>query len=818
MLGKRSDQKGLWEADRLYLDYVGKDTFYGLLASLRGQLFSDDDFAEIYCPDNGRDSVPPSLLATALLLQTYDKVSDAEAKARADFDIRWKVALGIEIEDRPFAKSTLQLFRAQLILHDKVREVFEGSLRLARQSGYLKKRGMRVALDTTYILGRGAVKDTYNLLADGIVKLLRVLAVVANTTVGEWAEAQGYEKYFGSSIKGEATIDWSDRKARAALLGEIVADADRLLELARQAWVELPEDSGQRQSIVDGAELLGQLLLQDVERKSGDGDGDAADDDDGVSIRDGVSKDRMLSVHDPELRHGHKSSRRRFNGHKAAIVVDTDSQLITAVDVLPGNAPDNLGALELVEQSEASTGSVVEEAMGDAAYGDGGTRQTFADAGRRLVAKVPGRPDRKHYPKNDFHLDLAAGSCTCPAGQVTHAIVPAGKRTDRAGRVYRLQAFQFDGAVCGVCPLRPQCIAAQGRKGRRVLIHPQEGMLQQARALQQSADYDEYRARRVVVEHRLARLVQLGIRQSRYFGRVKTKFQLYLAATVANLTLVAGKIGLLGSTDGGAAGHRVARNDVHAVVANAAANFSAVRLGQLWSLILLTSALLPQLHFQIRAFRPLGGLRGIGLHETAVAVGQVQHEVVHLPLHSANDRLPLPEITLGVARRMGQRHEHLLRPPPTLPDVVLDYGVLTLKTVLIPETLEDAPGRVPLLPGNFAIAFQYRVDHAGEGLILSLSKGWVAVVGLPADSLAAPRVQHLAHRVPVQAERPGGFPNAHPLHQAGPARPKIHLHCKHPLHLPQADSQPFRRRWTVQFPNATIRRSSRPRGPISRRH
>ena len=602
MLGKRSDQKGLWEADRLYLDYVGKDTFYGLLASLRGQLFSDDDFAEIYCPDNGRDSVPPSLLATALLLQTYDKVSDAEAKARADFDIRWKVALGIEIEDRPFAKSTLQMFRAQLILHEKVREVFEGSLRLARQSGYLKKRGMRVALDTTYILGRGAVKDTYNLLADGIVKLLRVLAAVANATLPAWAEGQGYEKYFGSSIKGEATIDWSDRKARRKLLGEIVADADRLLELARQAWVELPEDSAQRQSIVDGAELLGQLLLQDVERKSGDGDAD--DDDDGVSIRDGVSKDRMLSVHDPELRHGHKSSRRRFNGHKAAIVVDTDSQLITAVDVLPGNAPDNLGALELVEASEASTGSVVEEAMGDAAYGDGGTRQTFADAGRRLVAKVPGRPDRKHFPQNDFHLDLAAGSCTCPAGQVTRTIVPAGKRTDRAGRVYRLQAFQFDGAVCGVCPLRSQCIAAKGRKGRRVLIHPQEGMLQQARALQQSADYDEYRARRVVVEHRLARLVQLGIRQARYFGRVKTKFQLYLAATVANLTLVAGKIGLSGSTGGGTAGHRVVRNVVHTVVANAAANFSAVRLGQLWSLILFVSALLPQLHFQIRAFRP----------------------------------------------------------------------------------------------------------------------------------------------------------------------------------------------------------------------
>ena len=71
VLGERSDQRGLWEADRLYLDHVGnKDTSYGLLASLRGRLFRDADFAEFYCADNGRDSVPPSLLATALLLQS----------------------------------------------------------------------------------------------------------------------------------------------------------------------------------------------------------------------------------------------------------------------------------------------------------------------------------------------------------------------------------------------------------------------------------------------------------------------------------------------------------------------------------------------------------------------------------------------------------------------------------------------------------------------------------------------------------------------------------------------------------------------------
>ena len=539
MLGERSDQRGLWEADRLYLDHVGKDTFYGVLASLRGRLFRDADFAEFYCADNGRDSVPPSLLATALLLQSHDKVSDAEAKARADFDIRWKVALGIEVEGRPFAKSTMQVFRTQLILHGKVREVFESSLRLARESGYLKGRGVKVALDTTNILGSGAVKDTYNLLADGIVKLLRALAAVEKSTDREWAKARGYGRYLASSVKGEATIDWSDKRERAALLSLIVADADRLLELSRQAQGELPEDGEERQRIVAAAELLGQLLLQDVERAG-----------DGVGLRDGVSRDRMMSVHDPEMRHGHKSSRRRFDGHKAAIVVDTDSQLITAVDVLPGNAPDNLGALELVEQSEGNTGVPVEESMGDAAYGDGDTRQAFADAGRTLIARVPGRPNRTHFPKEDFRIDLEAGSCTCPAGNVARRMVPAGRRTGQTGRTYRLEAFRFDAAVCGVCPLRSQCVAAKPGTGRTVQLHPQEALLQQARALQQSEAFAGYRQRRVVVEHRLARLVQLGIRQARYFGRVKTRFQLYLAATVANLTLVASKAGLPEDTGG----------------------------------------------------------------------------------------------------------------------------------------------------------------------------------------------------------------------------------------------------------------------------
>ena len=265
----------------------------------------------------------------------------------------------------------------------------------------------------------------------------------------EWAAARGYERYAGGSVKGDACIDWDDKKARAALLGRIVGDADRLLELSRRTQGLLDEDSTERQRMVEASELLGQLLLQDVERTE-----------EGVGLKEGVSRDRIVSVHDPEMRHGHKSSSKRFDGHKASVAVDTDSQVITAVDVLPGNASDNVGALELVERSEEGTVSAVEETIGDAAYGDGGTRQAFADAGRTLIAKLPRRPDGKRFPKEDFEIDLESGTCTCPAGHTTREVVQDGYPDRQNGshpptesllvRRGGLRSVSAKRAVCGI--------------------------------------------------------------------------------------------------------------------------------------------------------------------------------------------------------------------------------------------------------------------------------------------------------------------------------------------------------------------------------
>ena len=134
------------------------------------------------------------------------------------------------------------------------------------------------------------------------------------------------------------------------------------------------------------------------------------------------------------------------------------------------------------------------------------------------------RPNRKHFPKEDFQIDLEAGSCTCPAGQVTRRSRPSGTRADPTGRRYQLKGFRFDGAVCGVCPLRPG--ASPGHRGwderysctRRKLYCSRPAPCTQRGLCRVPAA-----PRGGALAHRL---VQLGIRQARYFGRAKPRFHL----------------------------------------------------------------------------------------------------------------------------------------------------------------------------------------------------------------------------------------------------------------------------------------------------
>jgi hypothetical protein len=286
--------------------------------------------------------------------------------------------------------------------------------------------------------------------------------------------------------------------------------------MAGRTLLTLEEEPAER--VRQAATLLTRLLLQDVEEKP-DATGAPT-----AQIRAGTTPGRSPSATDPEARHGRKSASKKFVGHKAEIVVDVESQIILATTVLGGDEGDATDVLAVVQQGERNTGQEIEETKGDCAYGSGETRQAFVDEQRTLTARVPQEgSNRGLFPKSRFELDVLNAAVTCPAGHTTREY-----REEKDGG----KVFMF-GAVCAGCPLRAACTTAA--EGRSVRMHPQEALLQDARTRQQTPEGRAALRERVVVEHRLARMGQLGAGQARYRGRRKTKFQIALLATIANL-------------------------------------------------------------------------------------------------------------------------------------------------------------------------------------------------------------------------------------------------------------------------------------------
>ena len=525
MLGRREAQADLFRPDHVFRDHVGEETFYGLLARHGAEWFCDEDFVALYREDFGRPSVPPSQLAVALLLQAHASVSDEEAIARSAFDLRWKVALGLDLDEKLCAKSTLQRFRAQLVLHEATGRIFDRGIEACRAAGLLKRTRLSAAIDTTPVLGRGAVRDTYNVVSDGIRRVVDEACRLKGWERDEVVEAEGLSRHFAASFKGSLDLDWSDEKERRAVVGQLVADARVTLALATRALRGYAKDAAQ--ALRKAQRLLAELLAQDIDEEPEDGGGPA--------IRRGTAKDRIVSTTDPEMRHGHKSHSKGFEGYKAAIVAETESGVILATDVRAGNVHDREGAADLVTEAVERSGQELEEVLGDTAYGDLETRESITALGAEVVAKAPPGTRKGMFDRRDFRVDSSRGVARCPAG----------KRSIRRNAVTGNDPgwqYVFSRKDCSPCPRRAQC--TKSRAATRVLqITEKTEELWRLRKHQKTKRFRKRYRKRVVVEHRIGRLVQLGIRQAKYFGKAKTGFQIALAATVANLMLVAAASG-----------------------------------------------------------------------------------------------------------------------------------------------------------------------------------------------------------------------------------------------------------------------------------
>lgn len=532
---------------------IPPDSFYARLAEVRDVLVDDELYRPLYKDSSkGRPSLPPSLVVLAMLLQYHDDCSDRETEARVRFDLRWKHALGLALEDTGFDANVLCVFRRKLLEQGLDRALFERLVTGAREAGLLVKDAEQL-IDRSHILGAAGVRDTYTLIRGGIRKLLRALGYTParHPELGEWL---GW--YLDPEAPEKPELDWSDAEARREHLRTVVGDA-------RAALALVPADE-KRVVVREAATLLTKIVADDVEegppagpKRRGRGEQEAGAESSaqpvqgetvnpGPRLRQGVARDRLLSVTDPELRWGHKSESQRWAGYKVHLAEEPESELITALEVGPASEYDADAVVPLLERQEGTVGLHPEAILTDGAYGTADVRADLAEQQIEVVAKLRPITDTKHLGKDQFTIDLTAnsgqGSVTCPAGETTTDYRMARDGKDRAVRLFR---FPVD--TCAACSLRDRCLGGgRGRvaepvrpTGRQVQLHFHEEILQATRAAQKTPEQRralrERLRPRAKVERKIAEVLRRhGLRRGRYRGRRKTELQAVFTATMVN--------------------------------------------------------------------------------------------------------------------------------------------------------------------------------------------------------------------------------------------------------------------------------------------
>jgi hypothetical protein len=525
-IGTTPTQADLWRGTAAVCEgRVGKQSVWAVLYQQGDRLFADELFADLFA-QVGRRSVPPRIVATVMVLQRLQGCSDREAVEAFAFDARWKYACGGLPFDYPgFSHTVLVDMRARLAASARPERIFEVTVAAARQAGLV---GVRRVLDSTPLYDAVATMDTVTLLGAAIRGVLRVAdQVLAGELRGVLAGTEDYASL------AKPRIDWDDQAARAALVDARARDAQAVLGVLQGRSLEA--------KVAEAARLLAAVVGQDLEQ---DGDGR-------FRIARRVAADRVVSVVDPDARHGHKTSARGFDGYKAHASVDPDSELVTATTATAGNVGDAAAApgllAELVDQvhgdppaaSEADDGLPAPQpaAYGDSAYGTGPLLASLHAAGIDPFVKVqaPVAP-RGHFTKDQFQVDLAAGVVTCPAKRTVAIVYSADPRNRHHGQA----SF---GPACQGCPLRGRCTSA--RTGRTVTITAYEAELAAARTRQADpVRAASYRATRPKVERKLAHLVRRrhGGRRVRVRGLAKVAADLNLLAAAVNLA----RLGVLG--------------------------------------------------------------------------------------------------------------------------------------------------------------------------------------------------------------------------------------------------------------------------------
>ena len=517
MQGFERMDRQLTDAAALAGHLVPAGSMFAFLAAHRAEVFPDADYADLFSPPGvGLPSLPATQMAAVLALQALCDYSDRETAEAVRFDVRWKVAIGAPLDDRGFDPSSLVYWRNRIARSARPHRVNDAVRMIVEETGVLKGRRRR-AVDSTILADAVATQDTVTQLVSAIRRAGREVPGAAEQ-IAQVCTGHDYGR------PGKPKIDWDDPAAKDALVSALVSDANAL--------VAALEGGDLDERAASAVALLALVAGQDVEPAEG------SDGTDGRwRIARKVAEDRVISTVDPEARHTRKSPEARRDGYRAHVAAEPGTGIVTDEKLTRAAGAENSDAAVAAE-FVAAQGAVASYGggrghdgtggqlawYGDSAYGTGDLREAIAGARHQAVIKPgPLKPAvAGGFTTDDFTVDTAAGTVTCPAG-VTRRI------TARNAVIF--------GAACRDCPLRERCTAS--RDGRTLHLHEHDSLLRAARAAWASGTglREDYMRHRPNVERAVAQAATWRGRRLKLRYRGAAKNNAWLKRRTAALNL-----------------------------------------------------------------------------------------------------------------------------------------------------------------------------------------------------------------------------------------------------------------------------------------
>lgn len=429
--------------------------------------------ADAYDPGQGRPSWPPAVLLRMLVLEQFADLSDREVHEQVGYNLLYRAFVGLGVDEAVPDDTTLVRFRAR-VGEAGIRAVFATLNRQWEAAGLIGDT--RRVLDGVHLWAKVARRSWVALMRKGRAVVVEAVAQV-------------------DPARAEAL-----RAAYVPPAGEPEPRGEEALRIESERTVQLLD------AVADLPAAPVQVRVAQV-RTLVAGEGD-----------------RVVSFDDPDARWGYKAEDKPFLGDKAHEALDPDSRVITAVEVVPGNANEAVQT-DTVLATETTTlpeGAVI---IGDGLYNNATTVGQVEQAKRRPC--FSGLTAERVSDRFDYD------------GGTDQIVCPEGKRSIGKVRVDNGDLYYFSRSDCHVCPRRADCLTRGEREGkaeprRRVYLSD----VRKRKVVEGEAG-KAWRTGHLKVRGRIEpkfdeQMNRHGLRRARYWGRAKVTVQVLLNAITVN--------------------------------------------------------------------------------------------------------------------------------------------------------------------------------------------------------------------------------------------------------------------------------------------